>query len=128
MTEESSRPRPECAAAIEYLRTRGTEAPVAKLLSGLRSTCEKIEQRIDDVPAALRVDRPAPAAWSVHEIVDHLVETHRPAVVELRALRAGVSPQGGPIAARLTSSQPFERSWDALVHELKGIHAELLEL
>jgi len=71
--------RPERAAAVEYLRRKGTDAPAAKLLAGLRSTLQRFEQAVDRVPEAVRRQRPAPAAWSVHEIVDHLVESHRPA-------------------------------------------------
>jgi DinB superfamily len=120
--------RPERMAALDYLRRKGTDAPVSKLLSGLRSTFQRLEQALDRLPEALRTRRPAAAAWSVHEIVDHLVESHRPAVVELRALCAGVSPGGGPIPARLTSSNALERPWGQLIDELKRVHADLLDL
>jgi hypothetical protein len=80
------------------------------------------------VPEALRPCRPGATSWSVHEIVDHLVESHRPAVLELQALCAGVSPDGGPIPARLTSAHPFDRPWAALVVDLRDIHAKVLEL
>ena len=120
--------RPERAAALDYLRRKGTEAPVSKLLSGLRSTFQRFEQALDRLPEALRARRPAPASWSVHEIVDHVVESHRLAVAELRALCAGVSPGGGPIPARLTSSNALERPWGQLIDELKRVHAELLDL
>ena len=120
--------RPERAAALDYLRRKGTDAPVSKLLSGLRSTFQRLEQALDRLPEALRTQRPAATSWSVHEIVDHLVETHRPAVAELRALCAGVSPAGGPIPARLTSSNALERPWGQLIDELKRVHAELLDL
>jgi hypothetical protein len=120
--------RPERTAAIEYLRRKGTESPVSKLLSGLRSTFQKFEQTIDRVPEALRPCRPGATSWSVHEIVDHLVESHRPAVLELRALCACVPPDGGPIPARLTSAHPFDRPWAGLVVDLRDIHAKVLEL
>ena len=120
--------RPERTAAIAYLRRKGTEAPASKLLSGLRSTFQKFEQSIDRVPESVRSQRPGPTSWSVHEIVDHLVESHRPAVLELRALCAGVRPDGGPIPARLTSALPFDRPWAALVVDLRDIHAKVLEL
>ena len=120
--------RPERSAAIEYLKRKGTDAPVSKLLAGLRSTFKTLEQTIERVPEAQRPRRPAAAAWSVHEIVDHLVETHRRAVLELRTLCAGVRPDGGPIPARLQSANPFERPWAALVIELKAIHGQVIEL
>src|SRR5262245_50857679 len=120
--------RPERAAAVDYLRRKGTEAPVSRLASGLRSTFQKFEQTIERVPEALRTRRPENTAWSVHEIVDHLVESDRPAVLELRQLCAGISPGGGPIPARLQSARPFDRPWEALVSELKNIHATILQL
>jgi len=120
--------RPERTAAVEYLRRKGTEASVSRLVAGLRSTFQKFEQTIDRVPEALRQRRSDAVSWSVHEIVDHLVESHRPAVLELRELCAGVSPRGGPIPARLTSASPFARSWGLLVLELRDIHANILQL
>jgi DinB superfamily len=117
--------RPERTAAVDYLRRKGTDAPAAKLLSGLRSTFQRFEQLVDRVPEAIRPLRPAAASWSVHEIVDHLVESDRPAVAELRALCTGDSPKGGPIPARLTSPDPLAHPWAALVAELKRLHAEL---
>lgn len=119
---------PERAAALEYLRRKGTEAPVAWLVSKLRTTFDQFERQIDGVPEELRARRPAPAAWSIHEIVDHLVESHRPAVVELRELCAGISPKGGPVPARLTSARPFDRPWPALVAELKDLHAQIVQV
>src|SRR5262245_27585503 len=115
--------RPERTAAIEYLRRKGTEAPASRLVAGLRSTFQKLEQTIDRVPESVRDRRPDAASWSVHEIVDHLVESHRPAVLELGELCAGLSPDGGPIPARLMSAFPLDRPWGHLVRELKDIHA-----
>jgi hypothetical protein len=120
--------RPERAATLDYLRRKGTEAPTSKRVSGLRSTFQRVEQAIARVPEALRAERPAATAWSVHEIVDHLVESHRPAVAELRALCAGVSSTGPPIPARLTSPHALERPWAELIDELKGVHAEIVDL
>lgn len=48
--------------------------------------------------------------------------------MELRDLCAGISPHGGPIPARLTSVDPFQRSWDVLVESLKQIHSDLLSV
>jgi hypothetical protein len=118
--------RPERAAAVEYLRRKGTDAPAARLLSGLRTIFLKLEQTLERVPEAVRTQRPTPRSWSVHEIVDHLIASHRPAAAELRDLCAGVSPLGGPIPARLTSPDPFERPWPVLIEELKHTHAEVL--
>lgn len=120
--------RPERIAAVEYLRRKGTDAPASRIVAGLRSTFQRFEQAIDAVPEALRARSPEAGAWSVHEIVDHLVETHRRAVRELEDLCAGRSPSEGPIPARLRSGDPNARSWPSLVRELKDIHASVLTL
>jgi hypothetical protein len=120
--------RPERTAALDYLRRKGTEAPGSKLASGLRSTFQKFEQAIDRVPEALRTRRPTATSWCVHQIVDHLVESLRPALAELRDLRQGLSPVGGPIPARLVSPNALERPWTGLVQELKGLHASILDV
>jgi len=119
---------PARTAAVEYLRRKGTEAPVSRLLSGLRSAVQRFEQTIDGVPEELRRRRPSAAAWSVHEIVDHLVESNRPAVGELRQLCQGLSPAGGPIPAHLTSKDALRRPWPDLVAELKRVNAELIAI
>jgi hypothetical protein len=120
--------RPERTAALDYLRRKGTDAPASRLLAGLRATFQRFEQTIDRVPDGVCARRPQPAAWSVHEVVDHLVETHRPAAIELRTLCAGASPDGPPIPARLTSPAPLSRDWRTLVNELKGVHADILAI
>src|SRR5262245_25020378 len=120
--------RPERTAAVDYLRRKGTEAPAARLLAGLRTTLKRFEQAVDRVPGPLRARRPQPAAWSVQEVVDHLVETHRLAVGELRTLCAGRAPDGPPIPARLMSPAPLSRPWDPLVNDLKRVHADILAI
>jgi len=120
--------RPERAAALEYLHRHGTEASAARLLASLRASFRAIERKLEQVPEHLRTLRPAPKAWSVYEVVDHLVESDRPAVAELRALCSGISPTGGPIPARLQSPSPFARSWPELLDELTRTHAELLAI
>src|SRR5262245_42029020 len=117
---------PERAAAVEYLRRKGTEASAAKLHAGLKSTFQRFEQAIARVPAPLHRRRPSASAWSVHEIVDHLVETHGRALAELRELAGGVAPRGGPVPAHLTSADPFSRSFEVLSATLTSIHRDVL--
>src|SRR5262245_1322645 len=124
----NTRERPERAAAMDFLRRKGTEAPASALASKLRLTFQQFEQDIERVPQALRAKRPDSASWSVHEVVDHLVESNRPAVLELRGLCAGVSPASGPIPARLKSPRPLDKPWPALVDELKNLHAQILDI
>ena len=97
--------RPEHAAAIEYLRRKGRKHPP-------RSFCPGCARRSRSSSKASTVCRkpcgpggPGPTSWSVHEIVDHLVESHRPAVLELRALVCGHSAR-----RRTNSRAPYVRT------------------
>lgn len=118
--------RPEQEAALRYAREKGTEAPAESIRQRLGGTFAKLDALLASLPeAAVRI-RPAPDRWSVHEIVDHLVESHRPAIDELRDLVRGHQPEGGPIPASLLSADPLGRPWPGLVRELAGIHRSLL--
>lgn len=119
---------PQQLAALDYLRRKGTEAPVAQLYGHVAKTFQDFEAFLDAVPPALRSTKPSARAWSAHEVIDHLVESHRPAVEQLRSLVAGERPSTGPIPASLQSENPFDKSWDALVAELREIHRSYLAL
>lgn len=94
----------------------------------MAGTFAELEALLDGVPAALRAIRPGPGRWSVQEVVDHLVESHRPALAQLRSLVAGERPAGGPVPASLQSAAPHERRWDDLVAELREIHRGFREV
>lgn len=129
MTTASSTPlRPEQETALRYAREKGTEAPVASIRERMTRTFAQLEALLAALPADRVRLRPAPDRWSVHEIVDHLIESHRPAVDELRELVRGHRPEGGPIPAHLLSADPLGRPWPGLVRELSGAHRELLAI
>jgi hypothetical protein len=86
----------------------------------------RLEAALAEVDAADAGRRPLPGEWSVHEVVDHLVETHRPSIGELRDLLAGRRPPGPPIPAGLLSADPGARAWPDLLAELRRLHAEAL--
>src|SRR6185295_283969 len=112
---------PEQLRALDYLKRKGTEAPVDELRRQIAGTFLKIEKAIDAVPASLREASPGPGRWSVHEILDHLVESHRPALGQLRSLLEGRSPgsrESPAIPASLQSADPLSRPWEKLVYEL----------
>ena len=60
-------------------------------------------------------------------MVDHLVETHRPSLEELRDLLAGRRPPGEPIPAGLQSRDPLARPWPGLLGELKRLQTEVVD-
>jgi hypothetical protein len=120
--------RPEQEAALRYIREKGTEAPLASIRQRMAKTFAQLEALLASLPEeAVRI-RPAPDRWSVHEIVDHLAESHRPAVDQLRDLLRGERPPGGPVPASLLSADPLGHPWPGLLRELSGIHRELLAL
>lgn len=123
-----SEPFPEQKQAMEYLRRKGTEAPVAEIRSKVEEGFRELNALVESIPEdAVRV-RPRPGRWCVQEVVDHVVESHRPVVGELAALLRGEVPQGGPIPASLQSADAMEKDWPGLVRELAGIHAEMAAL
>lgn len=126
--EQSIGVPPERGQALDYLRRKGTEAPVVRLREHVARTFGELEALLDTVPAELRGVRPAPGRWSAHEVLDHLVESHRPAVEQLAAVIAGQRPTTGAIPAHLQSADPHARLWDGLAAELRGIHRAILDL
>lgn len=117
---------PEQVQALSYARRQGSEAPIDAIRGKVGATFRELEALLDSVPAELAARPPAASGWSVHEVVDHLVVSHRRAVEDLTELVAGRSPRSGPIPAGLASDEPFARSWSDLVAELKAIHVKFL--
>ena len=80
--------------AREYFAARGTLAPAAALGEGIAEAFESLEAFLDTVPAAAAARTAIAGEWTIHEIVDHLVETHRPGLDKLWCLLAGRRPPG----------------------------------
>lgn len=118
--------RPEQEAVLEYARRNGTEAPVASIRERLERTFAELDALVATVPAEVAVRRPEGGGWSVQEVVDHLVVSHRWALEELRSLLAGRAPEGGPIPASLQSDTPLAHPWADLRADLRGTHAAFL--
>jgi hypothetical protein len=119
--------RPEQRRALDYLRRKGTEATPAQLRDHLASTFREFESLLEIVPAAWRAAPPGPGRWSAHEVVDHLVVSHRAAVEQLRLLVAGSRPREA-VPPGLQSERPLDRSWDDLCAELRAIHRAFVDL
>src|SRR5206468_11267973 len=81
---------------------------------------------LEPISASAAAGAAVPGEWTIQEIVDHLVETHRPGLDELWCLLAGRRPPGDPIPAGLQSKSPLHRPWPWLRAELGRIHGEIL--
>lgn len=117
---------PQQRQALDYLRRKGSEASAETVRRKVARTFVELDRRLATIDGARAKRRPETGGWSVHEIADHLVESHRPAVPELAALIAGRRPEGGPIPAGLQSAEPFSRGWGELCDELSRVHRSCL--
>lgn len=115
--------RPEQVRALDYLRRKGTEASAAAVHSSTERAFRRIEGLLDEIPAETAPVRPPQGGWCVHEVVDHLVVSHRPALEQLRALLE-VRPPGAAVPAGLVSDEPFAKGWEVLVGDLKQLHRD----
>lgn len=121
-------PRPEQVRALAYLKRKGTDAPIELLRQRITEAFADFEKMIASVPPSLRLRSPGPDRWSAQEVVDHLIESHRPAVAQLESLLKALTPETGAVPPSLQSADPLSRNWDELVAELKQIHASLISL
>lgn len=119
---------PEQVRAMDYLARKGSLASVDRLSEQLRAAFAAVEELFDLVAADEREAIPAPGKWSPHEILDHLVLSHGPAIPQLASLLQGVSPPGVAIPAGLQSPAGERAEWVKLRVALGKIHQELLDL
>src|SRR5687767_4820318 len=120
--------KPEQQRAVDYLRRRGTDAPIAELQTQLEHAFASTEELFALVPAESRALRPAEGKWSPHEILDHLVLSHEPAIAQLADLLDGISPPGIAIPADLHRDDAAREPWDTLAARLASTHREFLRL
>ena len=113
--------------ARDYLRTRGTLVSVPVIRERVGAAFEALEAVLASVPVELAARRALPGEWTVQEVVDHLLESNRPGLDELRCLVAGRRPPGEPIPAGLQSKDPGSRPWPWLARELARVHRDILE-
>jgi hypothetical protein len=114
---------PEQRRALRYLKRKGTDATVEAVHLKIHATFRHLESLLDELDESETRRRRIPESWSVHEIVDHLIESHRPAAAQLHCALAGV-PAGEAIPPGLQSADPFSRSWPELLIDLKKVHRE----
>jgi hypothetical protein len=119
---------PEQTRASEYLRRKGTQAPVADLRRKVAETFRELDALVAEIPERVVRVRPRPGRWCVQEVVDHLIVSHRPAADELEMLLRGEVPTDGPIPASLQSPDAMEKDWPALIRELGEVHGRIASL
>ncbi|HEV8583164.1 MAG TPA: DinB family protein [Thermoanaerobaculia bacterium] len=118
---------PEQERALGYIRKRGTEAALEAIRGKVAGTYAEFEALVETIPAAVAAEHRSTSGWSIHEVVDHLVQSDGPAVHQLAQLLAGQSLDT-PIPASLQSPNPFELDWDTLRREFRRIHQDILGL
>src|SRR6184192_2687073 len=114
------------ARVRDYLRDNGTLAPTAVIRRRVTTAFENLEHFLRAADPTRAARRAWPAEWSLHEIADHVVETHRTSRDELRDLLAGRRPAGPPVPASLSSKDPFARPWPALLDDLARVHGDIV--
>jgi len=119
---------PEQVKAKAYLRDKGTEAPVAQIRERVGEAFAAMDELLDSVSEARASQRREDGEWCVHEVLDHLVETHPLALEEMRAVMANRHSPVSPIPAGLQSASPMSRSWDDMRGVLRRLHAEVLDV
>lgn len=100
---------------------------MASITERLARTFGELDALLAEVPADVAARKPAGGGWSVHEVADHLVVSHRPAVGQLRDLLAGRTPTGGAIPAGLQCEAPEATPWRELAGELSRVHGAFLD-
>lgn len=119
---------PEQVKAKTYLLEKGTRAPVAQIRERVADAFAAMDALLESVTETQARRVPGEGEWSLHEILDHLVETHPRALEEMRALLANRHSPVSPIPAGLQSAAPMTRRWDDLRDGLRRIHAEVLDV
>ena len=112
--------------AREYFRTKGTQLPAPVIRERIADAVRALDEFLAPLSAEQAARATVPGEWTIHEIVDHLIETYRPGLDELWCLLAGRRPPGEPIPAGLQSKAPLLRPWPWLRDELRRVHAEVL--
>jgi hypothetical protein len=111
---------------MAHIRSRGTDAPPAAVHQKLAAAYAQFDGTLAGLGDETATAVPAPAEWSVRDVADHLLESERAGLDELRCLVAGEAPPGPPVPASLRSKAPHHRPWPWLVAELARIHADIL--
>jgi DinB family protein len=118
----------EQVKAKAYLKDKGTEAPIAQIRERVADAFATMDALLESATAVRARQKPGGGEWSIHEVVDHLVETHPRALEEMRALMDDRHSPVSPIPAGLQSAHPMDRGWDDLRATLRRLHREVLDV
>ena len=113
--------------ALAYFESKASLSP-SVVAEQIAAAFESLETVLAEVNGRHAGARAAGETWSPQEVLDHLVETFRPGVDELRCVLAGQRPPGEPIPAALQSKAPTLRPWRWLLDEVGRTKHEVLEL
>ena len=111
---------------MAHIRSRGTDAPPAAVHQKLAAAYASFDGLLAGLDEREATAVSAPGEWSVRDVADHLLESERPGLDELRCLVAGEAPPGPPVPASLRSKAPHHRPWPWVVGELARLHADIL--
>jgi hypothetical protein len=111
---------------MAHIRSRGTDAPPAAVHQKLAAAYATFDGLLAGLDGEVATAVPAPGEWSVRDVADHLLESERPGLDELRCLVVGEVPPGPPVPASLRSKAPQHRPWPWLVGELARLHADIV--
>lgn len=117
---------PEQVRALAYLRKRGTEESMEVVRDRVGRAFADLETALASLDETTARQHPAPGSWCVQQVVDHLIESHRPAIGQLETMIVGQRPEGTPIPASLLSADAMAKSWDGLVADLHDVHRHFL--
>lgn len=113
--------------ALAYFASKASASP-AEVVDQITAAFDSLQSVLAEVDPRRATVRPAPDAWSAQEVLDHLVETFRPGIDELRCVLAGQRPPGEPIPAALASKAPTLRPWAWLRDEVARTRRDVVEL
>jgi uncharacterized protein (TIGR03083 family) len=110
---------------LAHVRSRGTDAAPEAVHQKLAAAYATFDGLLAELRVEAATASPA-GGWSVRDVADHLLESERAGLDELRCLVAGEAPPGPPIPASLRSKAPQHRPWPWLVAEVARTHADIL--
>jgi DinB family protein len=111
---------------MAHVRSRGTEAEPAAVYQKLAAAYAQFDGLLAGLSVESATAVPAPGEWSVRDVADHLLESERAGLDELRCLVASEAPPAPPVPASLRSKAPHHRPWPWLAAEVARTHADIL--